>query len=317
MTKNTLIRAIVFALSFGGFSAGAAAQGDLCDPEWWRDSATASGVRALAQGRNVDAACPNTADGDYPIHLAVFFADDAGAVEALLRSGAGMARSNAIGQTPATLLDIRLNAAVTLRLPTHGILAIERLVNRGTEAQNLAQNNLCSLAWWRTATHETAAVDAVHQGADPNQDCDAFGNKPIHIALDLQVNPLLVPDHVANVIGRFIERTNVDLLAPNHRGETAVSLMEIRYQAVLAWWEQMIHEASRIACESGANASREYFRNNEPQKRKELALYTFTRKQAGVEGETVRQRVDNAMGATMRRVSSLPEYQVPRCLVYR
>ena len=142
------------------------AQADLCDPNWWRDSATATSVRMMAQTQNVDQSCPNTADGDYPIHLAVFFANNVEAVEALLQAGGSMARSNIIGQTPATLVDIRLNAAVTLRMSTDVILDIERLVNQGTAAQNLAQNNLCTLTWWPSATH-ASVVSAIHQGADP------------------------------------------------------------------------------------------------------------------------------------------------------
>jgi hypothetical protein len=290
MTKSTLIRAIVFALSFGGFATGAAAQGDLCDPEWWRDSATASGVRMLAQGQNVDAVCPNTADGDYPIHLAVFFADGPGAVDALLQSGASMARSNAIGQTPATLLDIRLNAAVTLRLPTDAILAIERLVNRGTEAQNLAQNNLCSLTWWPTASR-VSVVNAIHQGADPNQDCDGFGNRPIHIAMDLNVTPYPVSSQiVAAIVNGLIGDGGV---VPDAR---AVRIAENRYTRTKIAYEEA-HWAVDEKRISGAEFARLIIWEDEAR------LYSFIRDYAGVESfDNSYTRVDDDMFAITDRV---------------
>lgn len=269
MTKRALIAAIVFA-SFGGFATGAAAQGNLCDPEWWRDSATASGVRMLARAQNVDAACPNTADGDYPIHLAVFFADDAGPVEALIQSGASMARANAIGQTPGTLVDIRLNAAVTLRLRTDVILDIERLVNRGTEAQNLAQNNLCSLAWWPTATRATV-VEAIHQGADPNQDCDEFGNEPIHIAMDLNLMPYpLSSESLHAIVGGLIEDGGV---VPDSR---AVSIVEDRYTRTKITFEEALRE------DIEGRISRAEFEMKSATAQ-ETTLYTLIRAHAGVE----------------------------------
>ena len=287
--KSALIASIVFALSFTAFPAEAAAQRNgLCDPEWWRDSATASGVRTLAQAHNVDAVCPNTAD--YPIHLAVFFADDVGAVEALLQLGANMARSNSIGQTPATLVDIRLNAAVTLRLRTDVILGIEQLVNQGAEADNLAQNSLCSLTWWPSATR-ASVVAAIHQGADPNQDCDGFGNKPIHIAMDLTLMPYPLSSASVHAIGGgLLEDGGV---VPDAK---AVRMVEDRYTRTKIIYEEALREDLE-----GRISPAEFDRKTNWAA--EVTLYTVIRHDAKVESYwNARDRTTVEMGGILDRV---------------
>lgn len=271
------------------------AQADLCDPNWWRDSATESSVSMMvqAQDQDVDAVCPNTADGDYPIHLAVFFANNVEAVEALIQAGASMARSNAIRQTPATLLDIRLNAAVTSRMSTDVILGIEQLVNQGTAAQNLAQNNLCDLGWWPSATR-ASVVNAINQGADPNQDCDEFGNKPIHIALDLNVLPYPLSNQNFFAFAGLIEDGDV---IPDAR---AVRLIEDRYTRT----KIIVEEAVR-ADREGRMSQAEF--NQRTAWEDEVTLYTAIRAYAGVESyENARARTTAEMNAIVDRVYNEP-----------
>ena len=191
-----------------------------------------------------------------------------------------------------------------------GVLLLGGVV---AEAQN--EGLLCDL-FLRDDVTEDMTLNALAQGADPDYVCDFMGNRPIHIALNLDVTPLLVPDDKANAIGRFVERSGVDLLVENRRGESAVSLMEIRYEDFKVWRRKMIHEAARITCTDGIRASINYFNTQEPKRGNELALYTFIRKEAGVEGESVNARVVNEMDNMMDTIEALPQYQPgPRCRI--
>lgn len=268
----------------------AQAQTELCDAEWWRDSATAASVSMMAQEQNPDGVCPNTVDGDYPMHLAVFFANNVEAVEALIEAGASMARTNVIGQTPATLVDIRLNAAVTLRLPTDVIIGIEQLINQETAAQNLAQNNLCSLTWWPSATRADVG-NAINQGADLNQDCDGFGNRPIHIALNLNIFPYPLSDQsYFAIVGGLLEDGGV---IPDAR---AVELAEARYTATKINYEELLRQLYE-----GNISGVEFDRDAIPGS--ETALYAFVRAYAEVESyENATARINAELVAIGDRV---------------
>lgn len=280
----------------GAGRAVAEVAGRLCDVDWWRSGGS---VDAGMAGGGATARCPN---GDYPLHLAVLFGDATG-VRALMNAGANAHVRNAAGSSAIELFEGRWeNHIDRFGRSTPDLDEIGRLINAQTEALNDAENLLCDVTFWRNPS-EDAVRNALARGADPNQVCDDLGNRPIHIALNLQVMPLLLSRPHWRAIGAMIEegKGNVDLLAGNHRGDTAVRLVEVRYTALRAEWERMLHGVYSIENKQRRD---ETFDRGAYNIENERMLYKFTRSWARVESyDAVNARVDRELIEAMDRVS--------------
>ena len=158
---------------------GSLVYGDICSVSWWQQNPSGVAVeRELRGGANATARCPNSRDGDYPIHLAVLYGS-ADALRVLMGAGANIYVENGPGNTAFDLFVGRYESGRV----TSDLDEMARLMGVRTEALNAGQNLLCDVSFWRNPS-ESAVLEALRNGADPNARCgDEFGNRPVHIAL--------------------------------------------------------------------------------------------------------------------------------------
>ena len=93
-------------------ATSAVAQSPLCEPRFWASTTQRSVEIMLQRGDDPAAPCPNSRDGDTPLHLAAVSANDAGAVRALAAAGGDMTLRNAVGATAFELFMRRYEAHV-------------------------------------------------------------------------------------------------------------------------------------------------------------------------------------------------------------
>ena len=211
------------------------AQANLCDPNRWPSASGPSVQASMQMGYSPTQPCPNSSNGDYPIHLAAVLANDAGAVQALIDAGASPLTRNAAGQTAISLFEARYEQVAVYGQPSSAITAMARIFNVQFEALAAAQNNLCDLEWWTSATGSKAEVIVRTSGIDLDARCDSEGNTPLHIALSLED---YVSDYQRNAIQWLVYAGAPNI--PNRRGITPLSLVENRYQRALIRWNNVI-----------------------------------------------------------------------------
>ena len=94
-------------------ATSAVAQSPLCEPRFWASTTQRSVEIMLQRGDDPAAPCPNSRDGDTPLHVAAVSANDAGAVRALAAAGGDMTLRNAVGATAFELFMRRYEAHVS------------------------------------------------------------------------------------------------------------------------------------------------------------------------------------------------------------
>lgn len=277
---------------------GSFAYGDICSAPWWQANPPGFAVEAeLSRGGDATSRCRN---GDYPIHLAVLYGN-ADAVRALMNAGGNAFVQNSARNTAVELFEGRYeNFVDRFGRATPDLDEIARLIGAQTGALNAGQNLLCDVSFWRNPS-EGAVLNALNSGANPNDVCDDLGNRPVHIALNLQVMPLLLPRNHSSAIMALIEESDVNLRNPNTRGDTAVSLVQLRYDATLTWWEDVLHRAFATR---DNRLKDEVMEREESKKGNEIALYRFTRAHASVElYNDVRARTNRAIMEAIDRIA--------------
>ena len=232
MARHLSARLVLGAICW--LCCAGSAQANLCDARWWQ-SASAAGVQAaIRTGQSPSRQCPDSSEGDFPLHLAALFSNDAGAVQALIDAGASGMTPNGAGVTPIALFSSRYEQAVlSSGRADPSLTAISRVFDLQFEATGTAQNNLCSLEWWQSPSPD--ARNAVETpGVDLDVACDSQGNRPLHVALSI--------DHISvyryNAISWLVYAGAGNIA--NRRGQTPLSLVEERYQRVLIEWDNRI-----------------------------------------------------------------------------
>ena len=126
MIWKVLIRTAVVSLSI--LLCGSLAEANLCNARSWQ-TATGPSVQADIQaGQDPTQPCPDSPEGDYPMHLAAVLANDAGAVQALIDAGAGTLTPNGAGETPIGLFTARYEQAVLTYQPVEEGCSLSRPV---------------------------------------------------------------------------------------------------------------------------------------------------------------------------------------------
>lgn len=136
------------------------AQSPLCEPRFWGSTTRRSVDIMLQRGDNPTARCPNSPEGDTPLHLAAVFATDVGAVRALVADGGDMALRNAAGATPIELFMRRYEAHVVgggAEDPT--LTALETLF--------LSRADPATKQQWRTALDQAFASEPSGVSTNP------------------------------------------------------------------------------------------------------------------------------------------------------
>ena len=160
---------------------------DLCNSRWWTNATGASVQTLIRTGARAAEPCSNSREGDYPLHLAAVFGNDAGAVRALVNAGADTRAPNGAGETPVVLFTRRYEQAVlSFGRASQTLTAMSAVFDRQLEAVGAAQNSLCSLDWWRNPVRPNAEAAVKAPGVDLNASCDSAGNRPLHVALSLE-----------------------------------------------------------------------------------------------------------------------------------
>ena len=206
---------------------------DLCNPKWWMNATGPSVQTLLRTGAGAAEPCSNSREGDYPLHLAAVFGNDAGAVQALVNAGANTRTPNGAGETPVVLFTRRYEQAVSnFGQASQTLTAMSAVFDRQLEAVGVAQNSLCSLEWWRNPIRPNAETAVKTPGIDLDASCDGQGNRPLHIALSLE---LFITEPQYNAITWLVYAGARNV--PNRRGETPLTLAETRYQRTLIRWD--------------------------------------------------------------------------------
>ena len=162
------------------------------------------------------------------------FANDAGAVQALINAGAGALTPNGAGETPIALFTSRYEQTVLNFGQADPVLtAMANAFNLQFEAVGTAQNNLCSISWLQSATEASMEAVVQTQGVNLSPDCDGAGNTPLHFALSMRQ---LYSSANGFAIATLID-AGANLNAVNSRGQTPLDLAENRYQRMLIRWD--------------------------------------------------------------------------------
>lgn len=213
------------------------AQANLCDARWWQGATSSSVQASLRAGENPTRPCPNSSAGDYPLHLAALFSNDAPAVQSLLGAGASGLTPNAAGDTPVVLFERRYEQAVlSFGQASPALTAIADMFGLEFETVSARQNSLCSLSWWQdSATGSRAETLVYAPGVDLNARCDSDRNTPLHVALSISF-PMSEVQY--NAIAWLVYAGAGNL--PNRRGETPLSVVQRRYQRMLVHWDNVL-----------------------------------------------------------------------------
>ena len=94
--------------------------------------------------------------------------------------------------------------------------------------------DVCSASWWRGDGASVDRAAAPAQGFDVNAACDGEGNTPVHLALSRDG---IFTEREFTAAARVV-RAGADLFAMNGAGENAVTLVEDRFQRLLARWDR-------------------------------------------------------------------------------
>ena len=140
-------------------ATSAAAQSPLCEPRFWASTTQRSVEIMLQRGDDPAAPCPNSREGDTPLHLAAASANDAGAVRALAAAGGDMTLRNAAGATPFELFMRRYEAHVGGGAGDPTLAALETVFLSGADPATSRQ--------WRTALDR--ALESKSSGASLNR----------------------------------------------------------------------------------------------------------------------------------------------------
>ena len=233
MAPHLLTRIALAAVC--SFCSSGLAQANLCDARWWQRADAAGVQNAIQTGQNPSRQCSDSSEGDFPLHLAALFSNDADAVQALIDAGASGMTPNAAGVTPIALFSDRYEQAVlSFGRADLSLTAISRVLDLQFEASGTAQNALCSLEWWRNPISPDPKTAVETPGVDLDVACDSQGNRPLHVALSL--DHIGEHQYAAITWVRYEGASNI----ANRRGQTPLSLVEERYQRVLIDWDNRI-----------------------------------------------------------------------------
>ena len=267
------------------------AQANLCDARWWQGATSSSVQASLRVGENPTRPCPNSSAGDYPLHLAALFGNDAPAVQSLLGAGASALTPNAAGDTPIVLFERRYEQAVlSFGQASPALTAIANMFGLEFEAASAAQDSLCSLSWWQNSATGSRAETLVYtEGVDLDASCDGEGNRPLHVALSLE-GSLSADTYYAITWLVYAGAGNL----VNRRGETPLSVVETRYQRTLMRWDNIIPQI----CHERDDISQEFADEFTRREASEVDTYYYMRVQyAGESREEVRARTRSRMAA--------------------
>ena len=160
--RRTALGFLVCSLSS---ATSAVAQSPLCEPRFWASTTQRSVQIMLQRGDDPAAPCPNSREGDTPLHLAAASANDAGAVRALAAAGGDMTLRNAAGATPFELFMRRYEEHVGGGAEDPTLAALETVF--------LSMADPATRQQWRTALDR--ALESKSSGASSNR---PGGGKP-------------------------------------------------------------------------------------------------------------------------------------------
>ena len=136
------------------------AQSPLCEPRFWGSTTQRSVDIMLQRGDSPTARCPNSPEGDTPLHLAAVFANDVGAVRALVDAAGAVTLLNAAGARPPELFMRRYEAHVVGGGSAEPTLA-------ALETLFLSRADPATRQQWRTALDRAFASEPSGVSANP------------------------------------------------------------------------------------------------------------------------------------------------------